>query len=97
MTMDKPRINDNSPVPLSPQEITEALRRKYQGTWMIMWSDWEKRFLAYPTWIGGGGYTTKAASEVELERKMAEIEQLSRPTQSGDISPFHQQPFGRQA
>ncbi|MFG2003348.1 hypothetical protein ACGFNU_29735 [Spirillospora sp. NPDC048911] len=68
--------NDN--VLQTPQERAEDLRLKHRGRWMVIWSVYETRFIAYPVWIGGGGHMLKARTEAELERQMSEIEQASR-------------------
>ncbi|MFI0454390.1 hypothetical protein [Actinomadura sp. 6N118] len=82
MIYDRQYNNDNKGNALqTPQERAEELRQKHRGRWMVLWSVYETRFIAYPVWIGGGGHMLRARTEAELERQMSEIEQASLPIQ----------------
>ncbi|MFG1997517.1 hypothetical protein ACGFNU_00025 [Spirillospora sp. NPDC048911] len=70
----------NSETPsLTPQQRAEVLRQKHRGTWMVLWSIYEKCFIVYPVWFGSGGCTVRGADETELERKMTETRQADQP------------------
>jgi hypothetical protein len=41
---------------------------------MVMWSWHTQRFLAWPTWVGGGGEFLQSADSRKLEQLMIEQE-----------------------
>ena len=57
-------------------EIARRLSDQYRGRWMVMWSWCSERFLAWPTWFGGGGEFLQSTDPHQLERLMVEQEQM---------------------